>query len=353
MEYIQSGSLNTAGTTTTLNLPSLIWPHNTLFPAQSVFLVIANPTGSAQTINAANLIFTLSVGGVTSTLIYALPTVSIAAGSNQTFLVLLTNGVLPSPSLTATFAGNPSAGTLNVGAVWNQTIGGSSGGGSSSVTLLAGSAIAGKFGIDQTTPGTTNAVVAEGQYNASQPTLSTGQYAPPAIDVNTNLITDQMGLDPADDGLGAARPYSPGSIAIATSGAGYVTGNVVGGIISIPTVNFLTGRRVSLTGLTINDKGGVAPALNIYFFPTTPTGGTYTDKVALVWGTADRALCCGQIQVLNGNYLTDISQSGVTFGGLNTKLNVGATTLFAIIVAEGSYNLATSTISIVPQFNQE
>lgn len=326
MEYIASGPLLTTGATTTLNLPSLIWPHNTLFPAQSVFLVIANPTGSAQTINAANLIFTLSVGGVTSTLIYALPTVSIAAGSNQTFLVLLTNGVLPSPSLAVTFSGNPSAGTLNVGAVWNQTIGSSSGGG-----------------------GVSSGV----EYNVTPRTATDGQTGIAAGDVNFNTITDPMGLDPADDGLGAARPYSPGSVAITTSGAGYVTGNVVGGIISIPTVNFLTGRRVSLTGLTINDKGGVAPALNIYFFPTTPTGGTYTDKSALIWGAADRALCCGQIQVQSGNYLTDISQSGVTFGGLNTKLNVGATTLFALIIAESSYTLTNGNLSIVPQFNQE
>ena len=33
-----------------------------------------------------------------------------------------------------------------------------SGGGGSAVTLQAGSALAGKFGVDQTTPGTTNAV---------------------------------------------------------------------------------------------------------------------------------------------------------------------------------------------------
>jgi hypothetical protein len=43
-----------------------------------------------------------------------------------------------------------------------------SGGGSSEVTLLAGTAIAGKFGIDQTTPGTTDAVTVK----------TIGAYAP-------------------------------------------------------------------------------------------------------------------------------------------------------------------------------
>lgn len=154
-------------------------------------------------------------------------------------------------------------------------------------------------------------------------------------------------------GGGGTTPYSPGALAITTSGAAYIAGDCVGGIISIPTVNLSTGRRVALKGLTINDKGGVAPSLNIYFFPSTPTGGTYTDNAPLVWGSLDNALCCGHIQVLNGDYITDASQSGVTYGSLNIELDVTATTLYMIVVGEGNYMINNGNLSIRPEFNQE
>lgn len=123
MYYQSSGPISTAGATTTLALPSLKQqPGNTLFPAKSVTLVIANPANSGQTINAASLVFTQLVGGVPSTITYALTSPSIAAGANQTFLVPLTSGIFANPTLSVTFAGTPSAGTLATEAAWNENI---------------------------------------------------------------------------------------------------------------------------------------------------------------------------------------------------------------------------------------
>lgn len=141
-------------------------------------------------------------------------------------------------------------------------------------------------------------------------------------------------------------------IAVTTSGA-YASGDVVGGIIELKTVNFASGRRVVLTSFQINDKGGAAPALTIYFFKSTPTGGTYTDNSPLVWGSGDSALKVGQLSILTANYLTDASQSSQNLGGLDLKMPVSATSLFMLIVAEGSPTIANGNLTAGAEFNQE
>ncbi len=119
-----TAAANTAGTTTTFNLPSLLQAGNYLVPAESVTLVVANPTGSGQTISSASLIFTDTVGGVASTITYTLSAVSIAAGANQTFLVVLSSGYFSQPSLSLTYGSNPSASTITAEAIYNSNIGG-------------------------------------------------------------------------------------------------------------------------------------------------------------------------------------------------------------------------------------
>ncbi len=63
-----------------------------------------------------------------------------------------------------------------------------SGGPGSSVTLQAGSALAGKFGIDQTTPGTTNAI-AVAQIGAT--TVATGNGVTGAGSQRVTIASDQ------------------------------------------------------------------------------------------------------------------------------------------------------------------
>lgn len=119
MKYTQTGPLTTTGATTTLAMPALTVPGNTLFQAQSVTLVISNPSGSGQTITSGSLIFSDTVGGVVSTVTYVLAAVSIAAGASQVFYVALSAGLLTTPTLSVTFGGTPSAGTLSVEAFFN------------------------------------------------------------------------------------------------------------------------------------------------------------------------------------------------------------------------------------------
>ncbi len=151
----------------------------------------------------------------------------------------------------------------------------------------------------------------------------------------------------------AAVTASSKSIAVTTSGANYVAGDVVGGIISIPTVNAASGRRVALKTLSIKEKGGTAPALHIEFYKATPAAGTYTDNAALVRGTGDAANRVGTFNVLSSDYLTDITETAVTYHGLDMKLPVDGTTLFALIISQGAYTLTNGNLTIGAEFDQE
>jgi hypothetical protein len=146
-------------------------------------------------------------------------------------------------------------------------------------------------------------------------------------------------------------------VTLTTSGAGYIAGDVVQGIISLGSatapINIASGRRVVLKSVQVNDKSGVSPNLTLYFFKSTPTGGTYTDNSPLVWGTGDYALKVGQVSILNANYLTDISQSSQNISGLTMGMDVTATTLFLLVLAEGSYTLAASSYSVLLEFDQQ
>lgn len=183
----------------------------------------------------------------------------------------------------------------------------------------------------------------------------------------TPVLTPISGPSPApvvvsgsSSGGGGVVPALPSipvansqAVAVTTSGASYVAGDVVGGIISLTTVNLASGRRVSLKSLQVNDKGGVAPALHLYFFKATPSGGTYTDNAQLVWGSGDSANKVGQFNVATADYLTDISQSSANYSGLTMDLPVSATTLFVLIVSQGSYTITNGNLTLDLEFNQE
>jgi len=90
-----------------------------------------------------------------------------------------------------TVQGTTNGVVLNTGANSIGTVGLNAGANSIGlVGLNAGSNLVGKFGIDQTAQGTTNAVSDQGIYNSSAPTLTSGNYSPIQLDVNGNLKTN-------------------------------------------------------------------------------------------------------------------------------------------------------------------
>ena len=113
--------LNTAGTTTTVTLPNISEAGNTVFDITSAFLVITNPSGSAQTITSGNLTFSDTIGGIATSIVYPFPsTFTIASNSNGTLLIPVSRGVLKNAQVNLIFAANPTAGTATVNVTYQS-----------------------------------------------------------------------------------------------------------------------------------------------------------------------------------------------------------------------------------------
>lgn len=108
--------------------------------------------------------------------------------------------------------------------------------------LGAGTALIGKAGIDQTTPGTTNLVSAGfSQQVASDPTVQNASYS---------------------------------------------SGNSIGGIQAV-TVTANNGQSGFVTNFRVVSVGGIVPALTLYLFDANPSASTCTDKTAFTLNSAD------------------------------------------------------------------
>jgi len=191
-------------------------------------------------------------------------------------------------------------------------------------------------------------------YNTTQPTLTNGQGAALQGDARANLMVNvATKLDPTNDQIGAMAVMNGQAVTLTTSGANYVAGDVVDGIKSLTTVNYASGKRVKLKTLCFKDKAAVAPALHIYFFKATPSGGTYSDNTALVWGSGDFANLVGSLNIAASDWITDISASVVTFSALDMDMAVSATTLFMLVIAEGAYTLTDGNYTMELGFEQE
>lgn len=118
----------------------------------------------------------------------------------------------------------------------------------------------------------------------------------------------------------------------------YSAGDSIGGIVTLSSVMYASGRSAKLTSLTLKENGGQAPALTCIFFRATPSDGTYTDNAAIVWGSGDSANMIGAVEVVAGDWYTVASKSVATLAGLDQIHGAAASDLFLIIVADGAYN---------------
>lgn len=169
-------------------------------------------------------------------------------------------------------------------------------------TLAAGSAIIGSVSINQTTPGTTNGVVVNGL-----PTIVEKQ---PAITV--------------------------------TAGA-YVTGNVVGGLLTLTSAVASAGGQAWVQSAIAAFKSGVVPALDIILFNDNPTASTFTDNAAIAINTADLGKVRGVIHV------SDYTLGAAATMSIGQAQNQGepivlvGTSLYVVVVARASATLGSTS----------
>jgi hypothetical protein len=145
-------------------------------------------------------------------------------------------------------------------------------------SLPAGSAIVGKVGIDQTTPGTTNGVSV----------------------TNTPAVTVS--------GTVATRSASTFSVAVAptvTNGA-YSAGDIMGALMEFDLVAPANDVGFTLQEVQIAIKAAVSPSLLLVVFNADPTNTTKTDNAAYSLNAADTFKVVASLPVNSiGGYLTD------------------------------------------------
>lgn len=144
------------------------------------------------------------------------------------------------------------------------------------------------------------------------------------------------------------QPFSPQIAVTPTVSASpdYSAGDVVGGIMTIPAAIRDTGTAI-LKNLTIRDSSNQKPDLYILLFNALPTG-TYTDNAAFAWGSDDFAKCIGYVMIGATDYLT-LDSKAIGFADFTRLVKVaenenpGSRALYAIAVAVGTINLASTS----------
>ncbi len=164
------------------------------------------------------------------------------------------------------------------------------------VGLPAGTALLGKVGIDQTTPGTTNLT---------------------AVADNTAVITVSVTL---------------------TVGATYASGDFVG--TSATPISFANAVRTSggsatLRSVTISDPAAsTAAALELWLFNATVTPPA--DSAAWALSDPDGLLCVGVVPIATTAQFLSSATGVMHVGNLGLQYHCAATTLFGALVTRGT-----------------
>ncbi len=174
--------------------------------------------------------------------------------------------------------------------------------------LGAGSAIIGTVTIDQTTPGTTNGVVIN---------------ALPAI---------------------VEKQVTP----TVTNGA-YVTGNVVGGLLTLTSVVASAGGQAVVQSVTAAFKSGVVPALDVFLFNDNPNNSTFTDNAAIATDVLDLGKARGAIHVSDFSLAAAATNSVGQAQQQGVPIVLVGTSLYAVVVSRSSFT-ATSTSDLIITF---
>lgn len=178
-------------------------------------------------------------------------------------------------------------------------------------TNQAGSAIIGQVGIDQTTSGTTNAVV----NLASENVIGTSPEPRSVITINPTVST------------------SPA----------YTAGDAVGGKETLTSAVRVSGGYVELDSIEVIDRSNQKPALTILFFDSDPSAATITDNAAFVFST-DISKLVAQVLIAQADYTTTNSIGVACIGAIKKVIKAsGSANLFAAVVTTGTPTFAGTT----------
>lgn len=126
--------------------------------------------------------------------------------------------------------------------------------------------------------------------------------------------------------------------AITIDTAAYAAGDTIGGIVTVSGAVRVSGGTGILQQLTLTDMANQKPALDIRFFESSPSHGTYTDNNATVLDAQDQAVALGRVSIGVGDWLATGSVATCTIRniGIGLKAASGTSIYMVITAATGS-----------------
>lgn len=235
---------------------------------------------------------------------------------DDTGFVVGTNSVLPVGFLADETAsdqldeGDMGAARMTLSRILRVVLSTAAGADATASALIAGSAIIGKVGIDQTTDGTTNLVAAK----------QSGSF-------NVGGVTTAITATPT----------------VSTSPA-YTAADALGGKITLASAVRVSGGGGIIQALTLADKGKQSAAIDVVFFNADPSGTTFTDNGALTIADADLLAIIGVVSIAATDYSAFADNSIATKYGLGLAFKaVGSTSIYACLVNRGTPTYTSTT----------
>lgn len=127
--------------------------------------------------------------------------------------------------------------------------------------------------------------------------------------------------------------------------AAYTAGNEVGGLETFSNVLLGAGSGV-LVSISVTVKSAIVPGFSLLLFSSNPSNTTWTDKTAASINVADIPKVIGDYQIPTG-YSPAGAMTIYNLNGIGQALNVGATTLYAVLFTSGTPTFgSTSAVSV-------
>ena len=185
------------------------------------------------------------------------------------------------------------------------------------VTLLAGTALIGKVGIDQVTANANEIVLKASEAHVGKTTGS-------SINIEvTPTIT----------------------------GGAYSALDTIGGIQTLANASRIAGEPTTLQTLIISDLAMVSPNFRLWFFKSNPAAGNYADNGALDIHDTDAALCVGVLNGADGQWVNALDNGFFEFRNIGLTMTPTATSLFVVIeTVDAETFITTSDLKFIYGF---
>jgi len=130
--------------------------------------------------------------------------------------------------------------------------------------------------------------------------------------------------------------------------AAYAAGQSIGGLLSFTYAAPVSGGAAIIQGVTVTFASGVVPLLDLVLFSAAPTGGTITDRAAVVIAPADLNKIIGVVHITDATLLGAAAPSVMQATAQVMPFDLASgTALYGVLIARGAATLGSTTDVII------